>query len=732
LTATPGTVTGGFTSTLTWTSNGASSCTASGAWSGSKALSGSETVGPLQASASFTLSCGNAGGTTVQTTSVTVSIPPALPTGPMGSPGEVAVRGRAFELMPGWYLQDLVADPVSHRLYVSILNEVVVFSTDSYLIERRVKVGPRAMGLALSSTGGKLYVALAGGGSLAVVDTVTFATRVIEVAAELNTPAAWDVLEVRPGVVLVTGACGYSSLPPQQCSPYPVTVDTGNGDAVRRVAGAVPLYSSYPQSRLSRDGSRVYIAGDQPGRLSIELDNTSPDLPILRYGNRELTDQFEVNNSGTMLIRGGGGVVSTGDFSMLRSGWVNGAIGLDLAGSQMLLGQQPQLMLDAETLTLKSSYRADCGAGNKVAAAGHDGQWIIALTSSVSGLCVFSTTAPGVAPGAEQGPRTLPPMPITRNLPTAETAVRPQITDMAVDFPRNRIYVTGAASGANRLTIIDATTGSITGDVPMPGKPGRLTLSASGATLMIGLLDRAAVLEVDAQTLQVRSETSLAALSGGVSISMVFELTPTRWLASAQHPGGTAPPLPLLEFDPATPGSAHAVGDPRGYCDTTPYLSKDRKSLFLNFPGCDGSIERRDFTNPGLPLLARSTINWGLLGALWPVENEDGSLLYLMDGFVLRASNMTQVGKFDVFGRPFLVPGTNQILFANGLQLRYFDRGTYDRVASLRGYCPADDDLFNGSSVSSATIWPDFSRYAILGFGNARGEPGGVCFVPLL
>ncbi|MBI1754797.1 fibronectin type III domain-containing protein [Candidatus Azambacteria bacterium] len=77
LTASVSSVTLGSSSTLTWSSSNATSCTASGAWSGSKALSGSETVTPSATGVfSYTLSCTGAGGTTAQSVSITVNSPP--------------------------------------------------------------------------------------------------------------------------------------------------------------------------------------------------------------------------------------------------------------------------------------------------------------------------------------------------------------------------------------------------------------------------------------------------------------------------------------------------------------------------------------------------------------------------------------------------------------------------------------------------------------------------------
>jgi len=62
-TANQTTATGSLTPVLTWsTSPVASSCTASGAWSGTKFASGSETLPTITASKSYTLTCSWGGG----------------------------------------------------------------------------------------------------------------------------------------------------------------------------------------------------------------------------------------------------------------------------------------------------------------------------------------------------------------------------------------------------------------------------------------------------------------------------------------------------------------------------------------------------------------------------------------------------------------------------------------------------------------------------------------------
>jgi hypothetical protein len=63
-TASPAAPDVGGTTTLTWSVQNATSCQASGGWSGSKALTGSETTGALSVTTTFTLTCTGIGGTT--------------------------------------------------------------------------------------------------------------------------------------------------------------------------------------------------------------------------------------------------------------------------------------------------------------------------------------------------------------------------------------------------------------------------------------------------------------------------------------------------------------------------------------------------------------------------------------------------------------------------------------------------------------------------------------------
>ena len=74
--ATPTIIATGAQSTLTWTSKNATSCTASGGWSGNKNTSGTQPTGALSTNQTYQLSCTGAAGIT--SSSVTVAIKPTV------------------------------------------------------------------------------------------------------------------------------------------------------------------------------------------------------------------------------------------------------------------------------------------------------------------------------------------------------------------------------------------------------------------------------------------------------------------------------------------------------------------------------------------------------------------------------------------------------------------------------------------------------------------------------
>jgi lysophospholipase L1-like esterase len=98
LSASPGSVVSGSTVQLAWSSANASSCTATGGWSGNKASSGAAATESLSANTTFQLNCGGPGGNATATAQVIVTEPPPLPTLTLSaSPGSV-VRGSTTQL----------------------------------------------------------------------------------------------------------------------------------------------------------------------------------------------------------------------------------------------------------------------------------------------------------------------------------------------------------------------------------------------------------------------------------------------------------------------------------------------------------------------------------------------------------------------------------------------------------------------------------------------------------
>lgn len=709
---------------LTWQSTDAQSCSASSAWAGAKSASGSETVGPLTTGGSFVLSCSGAGGTTQATFAFTVApAPPPGPTAPPPfpdplTPGSIAATGRTFGLGAGNDVQDIESDPARHRVYLSFRNSIVVLSSDTYLVERVVPIGSTPRGIALSRDGSRLYVALANGGSVAILDTQTFQKTTVEVVVEVGTPFVWDVLEVQPGIVLVAGHCFYQS----NCNAYLVTVDTNNGNARKRVAGGRRVWNG-PTLKLSHDRRYVYLdGGTQDGQQALRLDNTSPNLPVDLEG-AFVGQHFELNTSDTMIITGGGVVMNAADFSRLLSGSVGGPLGYDNASNEiaLVLGQALYL-LDAETLLLKKRFMTNCPIKSleAVQAAQVRGEWVLAYAGNE--ICIVSTTAPTLLPGAD-GSRQLPPYPTQQYLPTDETFVGRAPSAMAADFGRNLLYVSSTQAGG--ILAIDANIGGVVKSLNIAGQLGEVAVSADGSRLLVARIDNGTIVVVNLASWSIERTIDLRSLLGSW-VERLIEIEPNRWLAKGRYEFYDAPsPAQWVRFDPSGVLPAAKIGDPRGYCDGTGYVSKDRRYLYLSAPGCEPKIEKRDLTASGWPVVAASDPTHGLF--IWLMsESDDGTRLYL-NGRVLNPTTLTQKGAFPAEGMVYEVPSSNMAVMVSGAAVVIYDRNTFDALALGLGDCISYEASF---SWDDPTLWPDFSRAAILGFG-AFSVDGGTCVMDI-
>jgi hypothetical protein len=111
LSASPSSIAYGATTTLSWSSTNATSCQASGAWTGLKALSGSEVSMMLTVNSTFVLTCTGAGGSITKSVAVTVGAPPPPPPATAAlswdaSPSVEVVGYRVYwGTAPGAYIQ---------------------------------------------------------------------------------------------------------------------------------------------------------------------------------------------------------------------------------------------------------------------------------------------------------------------------------------------------------------------------------------------------------------------------------------------------------------------------------------------------------------------------------------------------------------------------------------------------------------------------------------------------
>jgi hypothetical protein len=126
LTANPTSISSGSSSTLSWSSTNATSCTASGAWSGSKATSGTQSVSPTSTS-TYNLACTGSGGTANASATVTVTSGGGSGnTGDLNNDGVVNITDLSI-LLSSWNTTNSTAD-INKDGTVNILDLSILLS----------------------------------------------------------------------------------------------------------------------------------------------------------------------------------------------------------------------------------------------------------------------------------------------------------------------------------------------------------------------------------------------------------------------------------------------------------------------------------------------------------------------------------------------------------------------------------------------------------------------------
>jgi hypothetical protein len=256
LTASPTTIASGGTSTLTWSSTNATSCTATGGtFGGAKGTSGSQSTGALTTTTTYSLTCTGAGGTsTPATATVTVTANP-VPTATLTANPTAVVSGAASTLT--W----------------SSTNATGCTGTGGTFAGAKASSGSQSTGALTTGTTYSLTCTGTGGTSAPATATVTIATGTVTVSPKAagitvwqtqkftatvpggGTPT-WSVDNVGGGNATV-GTISATGLytPPTTAGAHTIIATSGTNSGTAKV-GVTDLAGVYTyHNDLSRDGA---------------------------------------------------------------------------------------------------------------------------------------------------------------------------------------------------------------------------------------------------------------------------------------------------------------------------------------------------------------------------------------------------------------------------------------------------------------------------------------------
>ncbi|MDH4280597.1 MAG: hypothetical protein OEW83_21240, partial [Acidimicrobiia bacterium] len=206
----------------------------------------------------------------------------------------------------GGTVGDVEPDSLRGLVYASIpkRNEIAVLDLGTWRIVRRIWVGSLPTGLELSRDGDRLFVALKGSGSVAIVDlSLQRLERTIDLQYALDHHAVNVVTEGEPGR-LFAAVSDFGQV---------VDIDLDNGYAVSRLA--VNDFVPIPRAMAATgDGSSLYLTGHQ-GVVKLDvrtspatLVGVAPELGgtqlILTADNRIFVDNAVLNPDLSVLATG--------------------------------------------------------------------------------------------------------------------------------------------------------------------------------------------------------------------------------------------------------------------------------------------------------------------------------------------------------------------------------------------------------------------------------------------
>ncbi|MFK8030998.1 MAG: choice-of-anchor U domain-containing protein [Gammaproteobacteria bacterium] len=251
---------------ISWSVTNADSCTASGGWTGSRSTTGSETVGPLQADQSYTLSCSGVGGSSSET--VSVEVRPAIPTVSItAAPLSVAFDGQTNL---SWTSESADSCIASGAWSGAVGTSGQAVSTGSLSSDSTFTITCTGSG---GSASDSVVVSVAAAGS----PSVSFVTTLQTVAAGGSTTLIWSSANTDLCVASgdwsgSLGVSGSQSVGPLNADSTFVLTCTGNGgDASQTLT--VPII--VPAANVSISAAPAEVSYDGSTVLTWTTDNAS-------------------------------------------------------------------------------------------------------------------------------------------------------------------------------------------------------------------------------------------------------------------------------------------------------------------------------------------------------------------------------------------------------------------------------------------------------------------------
>ncbi len=256
---------------------------------------------------------------------------------------------------------DVAVDEARRQIYVSLpdSSEVAVVSmTEARIVDRILLPGsPRGIDLGLD--GARLFAALFGSNTVAVIDLATRSVETFPLLDQSGDGRLWDVSEVGTDRLFVT------SNPSSNGFAYVVQIDLAAGNSLSRVASG-QIIRAAPVIERSQDGAFAYIGeGFSPNSL-YRLNLSDPTAPVVledSHGSVNGTNQLAINAAGSRIALGSGQVLRTGSF--IEEGAVAAGANAASAVSNALFVNVADGVInvyDFDTLT-QTETRTICGLG---------------------------------------------------------------------------------------------------------------------------------------------------------------------------------------------------------------------------------------------------------------------------------------------------------------------------------------------------------------------------------